>query len=220
MRPSPALDSSPLASPAAETVYNLGSTMSPPSNGAERINSFAVVTYIPGPLGTFLDQLRRDLEPATLAPRAHVTVLPPRALREGVTSVDAWSQLEGMLPTFHAFPIRLGHIEIFPTTNVVYLSVNQGVADLRFMHETLNTGALESRENFHYHPHVTLAQGLAPEQAMEIAARAQRRWNDFSGPHIFSGETFTFVQNTQNNLWLDLGDTTLYDLVRVPIRKA
>ena len=208
------------ASRACETVYNLGSKMSPPLNGAERINSFAVVTYIPAPLGKFLDQLRRDLEPASLAPRAHVTVLPPRALREGVTAADAWLQLERMIPAFHVFPIRLGHIEIFPITNVVYLSVNQGLTDLRVMHETLNTGAVAAQENFRYQPHVTLAQGLAPEQAMEIAASAQRLWNEFSGPRFFSAETFTFVQNTQKNLWIDLGEVALAEMVGVPIRKA
>jgi 2'-5' RNA ligase len=181
-------------------------------NGAERINSFAVVAYIPDPLGGFLDELRSELEPATLAPRAHVTVLPPRALREGVEPADAWAQLQRMLPTFHAFPLRMGHVEIFPTTNVVYISLNQGIPSLQAMHAVLNTGLLESVENFKYHPHVTLAQNLAPEQAMQIAARAQRRWNDFPGPRGFSADTFTFVQNTLKNRWIDLNGIALPEL--------
>jgi 2'-5' RNA ligase len=201
--------------PKVEVVYGRSGewkAMFPSPNGAERINSFAVVAYIPDPLGSFLDQLRRELEPSTLAPRAHVTVLPPRALREGVSVADAWAQLQRMLPAFHAFPLRMGHVEIFPTTNVVYISLNQGIPALQSMHEALNTGLLESVENFKYHPHVTLAQGLVPEQAMEIAARAQRRWNDFPGPRGFSAETLTFVQNTLNNKWVDIQGIVLPEL--------
>jgi 2'-5' RNA ligase len=190
-----------------------------PPNGAERINSFAVVTYIPDPLGTFLDHLRRELEPSTLAPRAHVTVLPPRPLGEGVLSSDAWHQLERQMPAFHPFPIRTGHVEVFPTTNVVYISVNQGVHELHRMHDVLNIELLEAPENFRYHPHVTLAQGLSPEQAMEIAARAQRRWNEFDASHAFNAETFTFVQNTLSNRWKDLGEINLADLAPVRSRR-
>ena len=36
--------------------------MSGGNNGAVPINCFALVTYIPGPLGEFLDQLRRELK--------------------------------------------------------------------------------------------------------------------------------------------------------------
>ena len=45
----------------------------------ERLNVFALVIYIPGPLGKFLDDLRRELVPS-YNPHAHVSVLPPRPL--------------------------------------------------------------------------------------------------------------------------------------------
>ena len=45
----------------------------------ERLNVFALVVYIPGPLGVFLDELRRELVPH-YNPHAHVSVLPPRPL--------------------------------------------------------------------------------------------------------------------------------------------
>ena len=45
----------------------------------ERLNVFALVIYIPDPLGLVLDDLRRELVP-TYNPHAHVSVLPPRPL--------------------------------------------------------------------------------------------------------------------------------------------
>src|SRR5450756_2278998 len=46
---------------------------------AERLNVYALVIYIPDPLGRFLDDLRRGLVPEC-NPHAHVSVLPPRPL--------------------------------------------------------------------------------------------------------------------------------------------
>ena len=45
----------------------------------ERLNVFALVIYIPDPLGRFLDDLRKELVP-DYQPHAHVSVLPPRTL--------------------------------------------------------------------------------------------------------------------------------------------
>ena len=45
----------------------------------QRLNVFALVIYIPDPLGRFLDDLRRELVPGC-NPHAHVSVLPPRPL--------------------------------------------------------------------------------------------------------------------------------------------
>jgi 2'-5' RNA ligase len=183
--------------------------MLPPTNGADRVNSFAVVFYIPNPLGAFLDQLRRHLEPGTLAPRAHVTVLPPRPLPDGVSPDQAWAYIEGLAPSLHPVLIRAAHIEVFPVSNVVYVGLAAGSEQLEKMHDRLNNGALAAGEAFRFHPHITLAQGLSPEQAMEIAAHAQRRWNEFAGPREFSADTFTFVQNTLGNRWLDLAELSL-----------
>ena len=45
----------------------------------QRLNVFALVIYIPDPLGRFLDDLRTELVPGC-NPHAHVSVLPPRPL--------------------------------------------------------------------------------------------------------------------------------------------
>ena len=46
---------------------------------AQTVSQFALVTYIPDPLGRFLDDLRLELTPGC-NPHAHVTILPPRPL--------------------------------------------------------------------------------------------------------------------------------------------
>src|SRR2546430_17506860 len=82
----------------------------------QRINVFALVIYVPDPLGSFLDDMRRELLPGC-NPHAHVSVLPPRPLagdwqiaREQVrTLAEAWTP----------FDITLSRIAIFPVTNVI-----------------------------------------------------------------------------------------------------
>ena len=50
------------------------------SNGRDpRINSFALVSYLSGPLAELLDEIRHDFAPGSRA-KAHLTILPPRPL--------------------------------------------------------------------------------------------------------------------------------------------
>lgn len=181
----------------------------PSCTGADGINCFALVTYIPGPLGSFLDELRCELEPQSLAPRAHVTVLPPRGLLCQTESSQAWAQLETELPKFQSFEVGLGAVEIFDKTNVVYLAVAHGGAELHAMHTRLSGGRLKWDEQFPYHPHITIAQKIDPQQAIEIRDAAQDRWNRYRGPRSFFAETFTFVQNNSKDRWRDLAEITL-----------
>ena len=46
-------------------------------NAADRIGEYALVIYIPDPLGSFLNRIREELAPGGLPGRAQVTVLPP-----------------------------------------------------------------------------------------------------------------------------------------------
>src|ERR1700761_5344236 len=106
---------------------------------AERPNVFALVIYVPDPLGRFLDDLRRELVPH-YNPHAHVSVLPPRPL-----AVDwrvASDQVRSLLETWTPFDIELAHIAIFPVTDVIYIEVGEGTAELERMHAAMNTRAL------------------------------------------------------------------------------
>src|SRR5450755_1615592 len=110
-----------------------------PPSGAERINSFALVCYLPGPLGVFLDRLRAELV-SSCAARSHVTILPPRQLVS--PEILAKEQIAGSVPEYPPSRIELGDVEVFPVTKVIYLGLNTGGANLHRMHDSLNTRAL------------------------------------------------------------------------------
>jgi 2'-5' RNA ligase len=172
----------------------------------ERLNIFALVIYIPGPLGKFLDDLRRELVPGC-NPHAHISLLPPRPL-----AVD-WSvasqQVSAVLEHRAPFEIELTGIEMFPVTDVAYIGVGDGAAELRRIHTSLNAAALEFQDPFPYHPHITVAQELRREDVAAINEHARRRWQEFQGERRFEARDAVFVQNSLNNCWIDLAKYTL-----------
>jgi 2'-5' RNA ligase len=180
--------------------------MSGGNNGAVPINCFALVTYIPGLLGEFLDQLRRELVPTCL-PRAHVTILPPRPVSAPTDA--AIEQLNEWIAAVPPFEIETLQVEIFDCTSVIYIGLGGGRERIKRIHDQLNAGVLAFAEPFPYHPHITLAQELAPEQVAHAREDAKKRWAEFKGPRTFAAETITFVQNMSDNRWVDLAHWTL-----------
>ena len=176
-----------------------------------RLNLFALVIYIPDPLGRFLDELRRELVPH-YNPHAHVSVLPPRSL--SVPWAQASEQARGLTDGWAPFEIELTSIGIFPATEVVYLEIGNGSMEMRALHSAMNTRALDWDEPFVYHPHVTLAQDIPHERVAELTDLARRRWADYPGSRVFRAERAVFVQNAGDNRWVDLAE---YALGGVPV---
>lgn len=183
-----------------------------PDGSKERINSYALVAYIPGDLARFLDDLRRELVPDYL-PRAHVTILPPRPIDAGFD--EAWEHIYGHLRDHPAFEVRTGGVEVFQSTGVVYTALASGKSELVHMHDALNHGPLQFNEPYRYHPHITLAQGLEQDEVQPVFEEAQARWTGYRGPRSFDVDTVTFVQNTIDNRWVDLAEVRLGP---VPVR--
>ncbi|MGH9658633.1 MAG: 2'-5' RNA ligase family protein [Bryobacteraceae bacterium] len=181
-------------------------------NGRDRLNCFALVAYIPDPLGKFLDDLRRELVPGCV-PHAHVTILPPRPLSSAVDG--AIPILRGLASDFPPFEIEAVSIEVFPVTDVVYVEVGIGGAQLHQMHDVMNSGPAGFHEPFDYHPHITLAQELTRDRSVECAAIARRRWAEFPHSRRFTADKLWFVQNTVDNRWIDLAQ---FSLAAVPVR--
>src|ERR1035438_9380053 len=117
----------------------------------ERLNVFALVTYVPGPLGDFLDDLRRRLVPGC-NPHAHVSVLPPRPL--AVDWQVSGEQVRACATSWAPFAIALERLRIFPVTNVIYLELGQGAGEMFRIHQAMNSPPLEFDEPFAYHPHI------------------------------------------------------------------
>ena len=169
----------------------------------ERLNMFALVIYIPNPLGGSLDDLRRELVPH-YNPHAHVSVLPPRPLT--VDWQTASAQARALIAECAPFDVELTELQIFPQTEVLYLEVGAGASELRRMHSAMNSKVLQCREPFDYHPHVTLAQEVAHENVPAMCELARRRWAEYPGSRTFRADRAVFVQATRGDRWIDLAE--------------
>lgn len=171
----------------------------------ERPTLYALVIYLPDPLGAFLDHLRLQMVP-DCNPHAHISVLPPRTVASPEAAVERAHSVLGRLPEFE---IDLGRIEKFKDTDVIYISVERGADQLREMHRTLNHDALSFPEPFVYHPHVTLAQEFDPSQLDRLLDVAARKWRAYPHPRTFRASRAVFVRNPQGKYWEDLADLSL-----------
>lgn len=170
------------------------------------MNVYALVIYVPDPLGRFLDDLRLKLVP-DCNPHAHVSVLPPRPI------VGDWQvareQVRGLATGWQPFDISLTRISIFPVTNVIYLELGHGAEEMHRLHAAMNSNALWFDEPFVYHPHITLAQEIPAGEVETVYARACQLWDEFEGSRTFLADRAAFVQNTLGNCWIDLAEYAL-----------
>jgi len=182
-------------------------TMTPTESGSEpRINLFSLVTYLPDPLAGFIDRLRDELVPGCCL-RAHITLLPPRPL---VESPEAASRhIREVLRRVPPFEVLLDQVHIFTVSSVVYLELAAGGEKLRQLHDALNSGAAAFQEPFPYHPHVTLAQQISPDQVPGVYEHARYRWAEYKHGHSFLVDRATFVQAINLYRWVDLEDCPL-----------
>jgi 2'-5' RNA ligase len=167
----------------------------------QTVGQFALVTYIPNPLGRFLDDLRLELTPGC-RPRAHVTILPPRPLHDDLkASVQQITEdIRGIAP----FRIELGEIAVFEASHVVYLGIARGASELGQLYSALNCGCLKYDENFPYHPHITIGQNILPDETARIAPLATEMWANYRGPRSFEVSVLSFVQHVAPAIWIDV----------------
>lgn len=184
----------------------------------QAINSYALVTYVPHPLGAFLDRMRRELVAGCVA-QSHVTLLPPRPLK---APEEAEDQILRCVHPLAPFEIELSEVRIFPKSSVVYLELSRGGPELEALHEKLNLESLFFQETFRYHPHLTLAQDFPVDQVEYVYERALANWNAWTSSRRFCVDHVTFVQNTilpttGASRWIDLAECVLGgDLVACP----
>jgi 2'-5' RNA ligase superfamily len=180
-----------------------------PDGELQTLGWFALVSYIPDPLARFLDDLRIELVPGS-RPKAHVTALPPRPHNHDIK--ETVQRIDEVIRTFPPFRIETGEMEIFPVSNVVYLSIRHGAEKLHDIYECLNCGELAYRECFDYHPHITIAQDLDTSEADRIAAIAADRWAGYLGPRGFEVSSLSFVQHVAPQIWMDVAALPLGQL--------
>lgn len=186
------------------------------SDRGGRINLFSLVAYIPDPLGGYMDKLRQELIPSCRL-RAHVTILPPRPVFE--ETGKALEELRDHLRDFEPFEVRAGDVEMFSMTSVVYVALASGFNRIRHIHDVLNSGALKFCEPYPFHPHLTLAQQMTPEQISGVYELARMRWAQCPFERVFPVDTLAFVQGTAMGTWIDLADCPIGQPVPVPERR-
>ena len=172
----------------------------------DRLNFYAVVTYLSGPVAKFVDELRRDFTP-DCPHRAHVTVLPPRTLTAGPEEVIA--HCRRVSKEIEPFEIRLGSVDLFESTQVIKLTLASGIPQLKELHDLLNANGLAAPEIFEFVPHITLGQDIPSDHVEECLAAAKRRWEEFRPAPPVLIEDVTFVQQVIDGCWLDLAEIEL-----------
>jgi 2'-5' RNA ligase len=175
--------------------------MGSPSVPGEPINQYALVTYLPEELGAFLDQVRKELVPACQA-RSHLSILPPRSL--AVPAEQAEMQVQLLSRHVQPFVVRVGAVEVFPITGVIYLELEAGKEAVETLHASLNLGAFSFPEPYPFHPHITLAQNFPVDAGLGCLDQARDKWAGYQGRREFLLDRVVFVQNSNTNCWKDL----------------
>lgn len=143
---------------------------------------FALVCYIPDPLGAYLDRLRQSF-PADDHAQAHLTILPPRPIYVPVeTALDT---ANAVLQQTFVFDVELQKVSRFAQTNILYLTVGEGNAVVRELHAALNSGHLSYDEPFEFLPHVTVGGPVTADNIADANLEAEREWARFSEQKTF-----------------------------------
>jgi 2'-5' RNA ligase len=182
--------------------------------GEQTLGQFALVSYIPDPLARFLDDLRVELTPGC-NPHAHVTILPPRPLPNDVDVKGTIRLIVEECRNLPPFRVEPGDIRVFAESNVIYLDIVRGIDELREFYRVLNRGPLAYKESFPYHPHITIAQNIRPDQAPRLAVAAREKWAEYRGPRGFVISSLSFVQHVAPSIWTDVA--TIHAGVEVPV---
>lgn len=172
--------------------------MQPLTGGSEAGPLYALVSYIPGPLGEFLNRLRSDLVPHCKL-LSHLTLLPPRSLADDPEVLE--QAVRERVASIEPFEVRLGNVCVFDSTSVVYIGLESGEDHVRAAYTHLARGPLAAEERFKFHPHITLAQEFPPYQLDAVRREASSRWEEWTGPRSFAVEELVFVRSRNAASW-------------------
>ncbi len=124
-----------------------------------------VAVAIPQPHASTLTKWRAQVgDPLAHKVWPHVTLLPPTPVPSaGMDAIEA--HLAEAATAQEPFTMQLSGTGTFrPTSPVVYVQVSSGVAQCEVLERAIRSGPLARRLDFPYHPHVTVAQGIADDR--------------------------------------------------------
>ncbi|MCQ4082547.1 2'-5' RNA ligase family protein [Streptomyces sp. RB6PN25] len=156
---------------------------------------------VPEPHGSLLQERRAGFgDPAARAIPSHITLLPPTKV--AASALPAFREhLDAVAAAWVPFRLRLAGTGTFrPLSPVVYIQLAEGVRDCSELQERVRSGPVRRDLDFPYHPHVTVAHGIA-EEAMD---RAQRELAGFSACWTVTG--FSLYEQGDDGVWRTTGD--------------
>lgn len=169
---------------------------------------YALVAYVGGPVGLFVEQIRKELHPDLPHLAAHITIVPPRHLQ--TSELGALATIEEICGQVEPFEVGLGEVETFvPVTPTVFIRVAHGGYRMRELHDRLNTDGLTAHEEWPYMPHVTVVKISNEKLAEQAYYTARDRWAQFSGSRRVHVKDLTFVREQDANRWMDVAGISL-----------
>jgi 2'-5' RNA ligase len=156
---------------------------------------------VPEPYGSLLQERRAGFgDPAAYGIPTHVTLLPPTELASAALP-DFRDHLAKVAGAGRSFRMRLRGTGTFrPLSPVVYVRLADGIRACTELQERIRSGPVERELQFPYHPHVTIAHGIA-EEAMD---RAQRELAEFVAAWTATG--FALYEQGADDVWRKLRD--------------
>ncbi|MGC4804500.1 2'-5' RNA ligase family protein [Micromonospora sp. DT233] len=154
-----------------------------------------IAVDIPEPWGGMLTR-RRAAAGDPLVVQAHVTLLGPTEIpMAALPKVER--HLAGVAAGHPPFTLHLRGTGTFrPVTQVVFVAVAAGISECELLAgEIRSVPELHREMRFPYHPHVTVAQDVAPEALDEVYEDLA----DFSA--MFQVDSFTLFSHSGETRW-------------------
>ncbi len=173
-------------------------------NQGKGVNAVGTTTIgvsiaVPEPYGRLLQDRRAGFgDPAAGAIPTHVTLLPPTEVRREELPGFA-RHLAAVAERGRPFAIRLDGTDTFrPVSPVVYVRLTEGAGACAELQEAVRSGPVARELQFPYHPHVTVAHGIA-EEAMD---RAQSELAGFAAH--WTASDFALYEQGGDQVWRPL----------------
>jgi 2'-5' RNA ligase len=156
-----------------------------------------VAIDIPDPWGAALTVRRAESgDPQAAYVPAHLTLLGPTEVAPAAV-LEIEEHLRRVAADFAPYGLQLRGTGTFrPVTEVVFVAVAAGISECELLAEAIGrTPALRRANRFPYHPHVTVAQDVAPEALDKV-------YDDLAGFSArFDVEGFTMFSHSGEGRW-------------------
>jgi len=142
--------------------------------------TIGVSIHVPEPYGRAVQDARAGFgDPLARSIPTHVTLLPPTEVA-AARLPEIETHLRAVAARHRAFPMLLQGSGTFrPVSPVVFVRVEEGAQECRVLEADVRSGPLARELAFPYHPHVTVAHGLAEDALDEAYEKARGFRADF-----------------------------------------